>query len=146
MRGRERRLANFGAAQKVATARDEKLGQVKVNPGVGMLQCCQVFALHCSFPHTVSPSLPPSAFNFATFSTVSQFSHTKVQCEHLNPKTQKPKTKTQTRTRSSTSNRKSEVLHSICEQAANHQSPSPARTVEGDSASPDCSCRAAAAK
>lgn len=121
MRGRERRLANFGAAQKVATARDEKLGQVKVNPGVGMLQCCQVFALHCSFPHTVSPSP-------FTFSTVSQFSHTKVQCEHLNPKTQKPKTKTQTRTRSSTSNRKSEVLHSICQQAANHQSPSPART------------------
>lgn len=121
VRGRERRLANFGAAQKVATARDEKLGQVKVNPGVGMLQCCQVFALHCSFPHTVSPSP-------FTFCTVSQFSHTKVQCEHLNPKTQKPKTKTQTRTRSSTSNRKSEVLHSICEQAANHQSPSPART------------------
>lgn len=125
--------------KKVATARDEKLGQVKVNPGVGMLQCCQVFALHCSFPHTVSPSP-------FTFSTVSQFSHTKVQCEHLNPKTQKPKTKTQTRTRSCTRNRKSEVLHSICEQAANHQSPSPARTGKGDSASTDCSCRAAAAK
>lgn len=84
-------LANFGAAKSCCQCvRDEKLGQVKVNPGwlLGMLQCCQLFALHCSFPHSPSPiPLQPVALVFPTFSTVSQFSHTKK------PKTQTSKQK-----------------------------------------------------
>lgn len=112
------------AQQKVASARDEKLGQVKVNPGVGMLQCCQVFALHCSFLHSFSLSLFVRFCHF--FHIFAVFAHESAvrAFESENPKA---KTKTQTPTRSRTRNRKSEVLHSICEQAANHQSPSPAR-------------------
>lgn len=83
MRGCEsmRRCWQTLAQQKVAASVYEMRNLAKsksIQALVGMLQCCQLFALHCSFPHSPSPiRLPPVALVFPTFSTVSQFSHTK---------------------------------------------------------------------
>lgn len=110
------------AQQKVASVYEMR--NLAKSKSIQALACCNVVKfLRCiAVFHTALHSSPT---RFPTFSTVWQFSHTKkVQRSHLKPNP-KPKRKP----RRSTRNRKSEVLHSICEQAANHQSPSPARTA-----------------
>lgn len=118
------------------------------------LACCNVVKfLRCiAVFYTVSPSPSSSPFGFATFSTVSQLSHTKVQCEHLNPKTQKPKPKRKPELEAEpeTGSRKYSIQSANKQPTISHHlllglgtdSSATATAI----ASTDCSCRAAAAK
>lgn len=133
------------AQQKVASARDEKLGQVKVNPGVGMLQCCQVFALHCSFLHSFSLSLFVRFCHFLHSFAVFAHESAGRAFESENPKA-KTKTKSQLEAEPETGSRKYSIQSANKQPTISHHLLLGSGTDSSATARTDCSCRAAAAK
>lgn len=99
-------LANFGAAKSCCQCvRDEKLGQVKVNPGVGW-HAAMLSTFCAALQFSTQPLPHPFAARRISF---PHFFHSFAVFAHEESAAKNQKRKPRRRTR----NRKSEVLHSI---------------------------------